>query len=42
MFASLVLLTVMGMVLYYAVELVQHVFVPTALIKGGDPAHGAM
>jgi ABC-type nitrate/sulfonate/bicarbonate transport system permease component len=41
-FASLLLLTVLGVVLYYAVEAVQRLFVPGALSQSADPAQATM
>ena len=41
-FASLLLLTVLGVVLYYAVEAVQRLFVPGALSQRADPAQATM
>ena len=41
-FSSLMLLTALGVALYYLVELSQRLFIPTALIKGGDLSRATM
>ena len=41
-FGALLLLTVVGVVLYYMVEGVERIFVPSALSKDGDPAQASM
>lgn len=41
-FGSLMLLTLVGVTLYYLVEWSQRLFIPTALIRGGDPAQSTM
>lgn len=41
-FGALLLLTVIGVVLYYMVEGVERIFVPSALSKEGDPAQATM
>lgn len=41
-FGALVLLTVIGVVLYYIVEWSQRLFIPTALIKSADPTQASM
>jgi hypothetical protein len=38
----LLLLTVIGVALYYMVEAVERIFVPSALSKDGDPAQATM
>ena len=41
-FSALLLLTVLGVVLYFLVEISQRFFIPTALIKGSDPNQATM
>ena len=41
-FGALLLLTVIGVVLYYMVEGVERIFVPSALSKDGDPTQATM
>ncbi|HTU56519.1 MAG TPA: ABC transporter permease [Acetobacteraceae bacterium] len=41
-FGALVLLTVIGVVLYYIVEWSQRLFIPAALIKSADPTQASM
>jgi hypothetical protein len=36
------LLTVIGMLLYYAVEVVERLFIPSALVQDTDPTKASM
>ena len=39
---ALLLLTVIGVILYYMVEGVERIFVPSSLSKDGDPTQASM
>jgi NitT/TauT family transport system permease protein len=41
-FGALTLLTIIGMLLYYAVEFVERLFLPAALVKEADPTKASM
>jgi NitT/TauT family transport system permease protein len=41
-FAALTLLTIIGVLLYYAVEVVERLFIPSALVQDTDPTKASM
>jgi NitT/TauT family transport system permease protein len=41
-FGALTLLTLVGVLLYYAVEVIERLFIPTALVKDADPTNASM